>query len=341
MPTRLRHLFSLAALLITGLGASGARAQVPAWQWRDLHNWRRNRVATSAGVVSVSAVHRGSVSVSLGQTAHITPWKRRLRVRGANATAMAHAKGRVFVALYSKIDTGATAVALDARRGAVLWRVRLRALGPVAHSQYLNELQMGIDHGNLVVYGIESSGRYIEVRDGATGRILGSARVARSLTSLPWNWHGSPQKHRWYIHPARLRAPGGGAFLFVNDRHGKSERVERRGRNHKRKWQRRLPGHASCGNAALARHRRTLYVVQFCSMATGATLHAIDTRTGKLRWSKPLIGIGPIGHSKYSNDVQLEIRNGMALIYGNESSGKYVEARDLGTGDLLMNRSFP
>lgn len=334
-----------AVVLLIALSAETAQAQGLGWQWSEL-TWNANphRVYTRAGVVHLTP-HTGGggaiVELTGPPSSKSKLWKKRLQVRYSDAGVIGKANGRVFVVLYSTRASRAMAFAFDARTGASLWRKAVRGLGPVSHSKYSNAIQLGRDNNNLVIYGRETAGRYVEVRDGASGRLLGNARVPVALTRLTWNWHGNPSKRGWYKRPVRLAAPNGGAFLFINDTRNKAELVRRLNRRGKRMWQRKLPGQAFCGNAALARHRRTLYVAQFCSISTGTTLHAINIRSGALRWSKHLIGIGPVGHSKYFNDVQLEIRRGMVVVYGNEASGKYVEARDLSSGRLLMNRRFP
>jgi len=60
-------------------------------------------------------------------------------------------------------------IALVACFAACSWTTRLTGLGPIAHSEYLNAVQLRMIHGRPVVFGWESGGRYIEAVDPVTG----------------------------------------------------------------------------------------------------------------------------------------------------------------------------
>ena len=77
--------------------------------------------------------------------------------------------------------------------------------------------------------------------------------------------------------------------------------------------------------------------VHYSAIASGATAVRLDRRTGGVQWETPLIGLGPIGHSKYRNAVQVELRAGQAWIYGWEAQGAYVEVLDLATGRAVQH----
>lgn len=79
--------------------------------------------------------------------------------------ALVAADDRVILVHHSIISSGATAVALDAATGRILWTTDLQALGPVAHSEYLNHVAVELQGGAIVVFGAEAAGRYIEVVD--------------------------------------------------------------------------------------------------------------------------------------------------------------------------------
>ena len=54
-----------------------------------------------------------------------------------------------------------------------------------------------------------------------------------------------------------------------------------------------------------------------------------------------LKGIGPVTHSKYSNEVWLGVLDADTLIvHGNESFGKYVEIVDRKTGKTVGHKVF-
>ncbi len=82
----------------------------------------------------------------------------------------------LYVARYCTISSGARLLAFGADNGKQRWSTWLQAMGPVAHSEYFNEVQLREQHGHVVVYGNESQGRYVEVVDPATGRTLSNRR---------------------------------------------------------------------------------------------------------------------------------------------------------------------
>jgi hypothetical protein len=83
----------------------------------------------------------------------------------------------LYGARISNISSGCTVHAFDARRGTEKWATRLRGLGPIAHSEYLNAVQLRIVSGFPVVFGWETGGRYIEALDPATGATTRHALV--------------------------------------------------------------------------------------------------------------------------------------------------------------------
>jgi outer membrane protein assembly factor BamB len=81
----------------------------------------------------------------------------------------------------------------------------------------------------------------------------------------------------------------------------------------------------------------TLYYVVHHPIASGAGVVAIDLATGKQRWQTAVVGIGPQSHSKYRNQVALEVRGEIVIVQGAESHGRYVELLDRKTGKTLAN----
>lgn len=79
----------------------------------------------------------------------------------------------------------------------------------------------------------------------------------------------------------------------------------------------------------------TLIYAEFHMMSSGCELRAYDLDQQKEIWRTPLDGLGPISHSKYRNRINMEIQNDRVVVYGNESSGQYIESRDLKTGELI------
>lgn len=80
---------------------------------------------------------------------------------------------RRYTALHAASAPGCRVQAHDAASGRLLWETRLQALqGGGHHSKYSNAVQLRLVGGRLAVFGKESSGRYVEVLDTATGAQL-------------------------------------------------------------------------------------------------------------------------------------------------------------------------
>ena len=71
--------------------------------------------------------------------------------------------------------------------------------------------------------------------------------------------------------------------------------------------------------------------------ATGCEIRAVDLAEGTTLWSTQLKGVGPVEHSKYRNRINLSLSDGKITIYGNESSGQYIEILDLKSGETISN----
>ncbi len=88
------------------------------------------------------------------------------------------------------------------------------------------------------------------------------------------------------------------------------------------------------------RWKGTLFLAKYCPISTGCEVVAIEIATGKELWKSSLEGIGPTGHSKYRNRVNIETDGKKIIVYGNESNGKYVEHLDINSGKMLLNKKF-
>jgi outer membrane protein assembly factor BamB len=82
----------------------------------------------------------------------------------------------------------------------------------------------------------------------------------------------------------------------------------------------------------------TLFYVSHSEIASGATVIAVDLRTGKQSWSARLTGLGPISHSQYLNHVWFAVEPDVIVVQSVEASGKYIELVDRKTGKSVANR---
>jgi hypothetical protein len=62
-------------------------------------------------------------------------------------------------------------------------------------------------------------------------------------------------------------------------------------------------------------------------------------RTGAVAWHPRLIGLGSVGHSKYSNRVKIRLHGARLAVYGNESAGRYTEIFDTANGSRLHHEA--
>lgn len=90
-----------------------------------------------------------------------------------------------------------------------------------------------------------------------------------------------------------------------------------------------------------AQRNGVLYYADFSPISSGCSVVAFDLNAKKPLWTAELKGLGPIGHSKYRNEVRLEVFDGNTLrVFGKESSGRYVEFVDRGTGKSVGHKVF-
>ena len=99
--------------------------------------------------------------------------------------------------------------------------------------------------------------------------------------------------------------------------------------------------HAFVEDAALLIAHGTLYSARISNISSGCILYAFDLRTGAQRWTTPLTGLGPIDHSEYLNAVELRMIDGRPVVFGWESSGRYIEAVDRTTGVTAFHLIVP
>ncbi len=85
-------------------------------------------------------------------------------------------------------------------------------------------------------------------------------------------------------------------------------------------------------------HGDTVYVTRHSRISSGCAVTALDVGIGKRHWRTELKALGPIGHSKYSNLVRLEVIGDQLVVFGLELFGHHVESLDLKTGKRRSNR---
>ena len=160
----------------------------------------------------------------------------------------------------------------------------------------------------------------------------GAAAVAKAGESLKWDWSKekaslaySIKQHLPDYEVERVREKE--YYTPINIRTKKDRKVIYSLEN----------GHE---NTVFTRWKDILYIAEYSPIATGCEVVALDLNTGKLLWKTQLEGIGPTGHSKYLNLVNIQTDGQKVIVTGNEAHGRYVEHLDLQSGRALANKKF-
>ncbi|MCH9683392.1 MAG: hypothetical protein K0V04_18290, partial [Deltaproteobacteria bacterium] len=229
-----------------------------------------------------------------------TQWTTIVGAPSDEAAALAWA-GDVLVAHYHPMSSGADLTRLDGDTGKPIWSVPLRARGQVDHSKYRNDVQLRVAAGLVWVYGWESDGAYVETRSLEDGFMDNHLRVERGLPDIDWRAVPETTFDPSIVWPHA-----------VDD----------------------------CSTGASLEHDGMTYVVQACSISSGARLSARPSRGSEWTWHANLLGIGPISHSAYSNRVALEWKDDHLVVYGDEAMGRYVEVIETRTGATVVNKRW-
>jgi outer membrane protein assembly factor BamB len=102
-----------------------------------------------------------------------------------------------------------------------------------------------------------------------------------------------------------------------------------------RRWCARAPRFLSAGSARADGGRA--YVAFFSPYASGSSLAAFDRRTGEHLWTADVQQLN-VEHSKYHNDVELDLRGESLILAGFESLGCYRQVFDRANGRRLSSQ---
>lgn len=122
-----------------------------------------------------------SSSVRRMRSPHQVLWSFKLPAEPLPAAALLIDNDSVFIAHYSVIASGVTIHAVDLNSGQERWQTRAQGPGPIAHSKYANHVELAMVRGYLTVFGRESAGRYIELLDPKSGKLVST----RTLPAAP------------------------------------------------------------------------------------------------------------------------------------------------------------
>lgn len=240
---------------------------------------------------------------------------------------------RLFVADYPAISSGARLAAYELETGTILWSRDARAIGPQAHSEYFNVVQLRVIDGTLIAYGDEAHGAYVESMDPATGELREHVTLARP--EVKWSWPDpAPEPELAFS----LALTGGGECRFEAPEQGPT--TLGCAAPGALAWQQVIEGDF-VGRGALVSDGQRVVAVTWSRIANGARARAWALADGTLLWDRMIEGIGPQDHSKYSNLIQLGLEDGLVIVRGLESHGHYVEALDIASGALRWTVAWP
>jgi hypothetical protein len=82
--------------------------------------------------------------------------------------------GVIYYTEFRPSSSGCRVVAFDLTAKKLLWNTNLKALPPISHSIYSNEVRLEVlDGDTLRVLGNESAGKYVEIVNRTTGKTVG------------------------------------------------------------------------------------------------------------------------------------------------------------------------
>lgn len=249
-----------------------------------------------------------------------------------------YSQEQALVVAYSRISSGGQLIAVNLQDGKILWRQHLKALGAVNHSQYMNEVQLYVEQERVIIHGMESGGCYTELRSARDGAFIDAERVDCELVKPPAQWPQPSKDEPKAKVSLRVDSKTVASLDAVGSRFNvKVFELYSKGAN---SWSARLNAdHATYG--ILASDQDQIYVAKAHRIAAGAQVLAFDRRDGAQRWSSDLFGVGPIGHSKYSNLLQtLTVTPRGVELYAVESGCSYLEVLDPKTGRGLINHRY-
>ncbi|MCY1054204.1 PQQ-binding-like beta-propeller repeat protein [Nannocystis sp. SCPEA4] len=259
-------------------------------------------------------------------------WQAELGKHFVGSGAMVRAGELVYATHHSAISSGASVSAIDAATGQVRWTVALAGLGPVSHSQYLNETEIELDARGLVIYGNETQGAYTEVLDPATGKQLGLSRPDPRFVGLTWEGK-SPGEPFAAPGPAEL-AVGSTRYVFTEP--AGLARIDGR----ETVWTLPLRDRGSCNHATMRVVGDELWIARYCAFASGVELFAVDAASGTRVREVAVRGLGSVDHSEYYNEVALDVLHGHLVVRGREAAGCYIEIVDPVVGASRVSLTF-
>ena len=169
---------------------------------------------------------------------------------------------------------------------------------------------------------------------GATANDAGAAPPRAD--AIPWQWseEAGPAGRAFSV-----TVEGGASVDVARGRDGKVVGLRKYGRGGGELWAVPLLAPAA-HNVAFLVHDGSLYLALYSEGTTGAEIAAIDDKTGRLLFRRPLHVAGKLRHGKVRNRFQLRFVDPWVVVFGDESTGRTIEALDAKTGESVSSRKL-
>jgi hypothetical protein len=171
---------------------------------------------------------------------------------------------------------------------------------------------------------------------GVTAKDAGATATPPRADAIPWQWseEAGPAGRAFSV-----TLEGGASVDVVRGREGKVMGLRKYGASGGEIWAMQLIAPAA-RNVAFLVHDGILYIALYAESASGAEIAAIESKTGRLLFRTPLRAPGPPHHGKIRNRVQLRFVDPWVVAFGDESTGRYIEALDAKTGATVSSRKL-
>ncbi len=266
-------------------------------------------------------------------------WEAELSRPFVPAGAMARTEDRLYATHHSAIASGGHVSSIDMATGRVLWTTRLRALGSIAHDKYRNETQIEVDARGVVVYGNEAQGEYTEILDPDTGHTRSVTTPDPVFARLTWEGKGPDAPYEFPKGPSELAIDDTHYVLTSQEALGEPARLERYD-GHELAWTTGIRNEGSCGAASMRVASGYLWVAYHCVISSGTQLLVVDPASGEVVQEVTVHGLGPVAHSEYFSEVQLDVVHGHVVVRGREAAGRYIEVIEPETLMTQVNLTF-
>jgi hypothetical protein len=84
-----------------------------------------------------------------------------------------------------------------------------------------------------------------------------------------------------------------------------------------------------------------IYVAELRPIRTGCSVVAFDLKARRELWKCHLNGNPPNAHSMYRHQVNITHEDGVVVVYGKESNGRYIEYVDARSGKIVGHKKLP